>query len=288
MTNDPFDDDPEVKRELRRIDGVLPKNIDRRSFFKKTMASVMGLGALAGCTGDGDDDGGSTPTTSGTTATGTSEQRERVNPGEISFRNFWRPKQGYAFEYMTAVGAEGKPSFMDEQMNASPPEMSAGTNDASQYTGTGEAELGLSSWSITINGTENDWDSVTFGMSNPKAFVGLIYDESVIEDEYHSRYTPFGPEDAPMSPSLTDFISLTGGAEVVEFTVSEGAGVAGLSIKQAVADGLLTDEMLVVGIERDGDMLTPKGETVVQTGDVVSVLSKENLNTDALAVFAGQ
>jgi Trk K+ transport system NAD-binding subunit len=83
-------------------------------------------------------------------------------------------------------------------------------------------------------------------------------------------------------------MSLAGGAEVVEFTVSEGAEVAGVRIKQAVADGLLTDEMLVVGIERDGDMLTPKGETVVQTGDVVSVLSKENLNTDALAVFAGQ
>ena len=104
-----------------------------------------------------------------------------------------------------------------------------------------------------------------------------IDDESVIEDEHHHRYTPFGPEDVPKSPSLTDFMSLAGGAEV-----------AGVSIKQAVADGLLTDEMLVVGIERDGDMVTPKGETVVQTGDVVSVLSKENLNTDTLTVFAGQ
>ena len=115
-----------------------------------------------------------------------------------------------------------------------------------------------------------------------------IDDQSVIEDEHHHRYTPFGPEDVPKSPSLTDFMSLAGGAEVVEFTVSEGAEVAGVRIKQAVADGLLTDEMLVVGIERDGDMLTPKGETVVQTGDVVSLLSKENLNKDALAVFGGQ
>ena len=115
-----------------------------------------------------------------------------------------------------------------------------------------------------------------------------IDDESVIEDEHHHRYTPFGPDDVPKSPSLTDFMSLAGGADVVECTVSEGAEVAGVRIKQAVADGLLTDEMLVVGIERDGDMLTPKGETVIQTGDVVSVLSKEKLNTDALPVFGGQ
>jgi len=184
MSNDSFDEDPKVKRELRRIDGVLPETIDRRSFFKRTMASVMGLSTLAGCTGGGDST--STPTATDpadTTAPGsTTGGLERLDPGEVTFRNFWRPKQGYAFEYMTAVAADGKPSFMDEELNTRPTEMTAGTNDAARYTGTGEAELGLSSWSITVNGLENGWDSVTFGMSNPKAFVGLIYDESVIED----------------------------------------------------------------------------------------------------------
>lgn len=119
--------------------------------------------------------------------------------------------------------------------------------------------------------------------------LGLtIDDESVIEGEYHQRYTPFGPDDAPKGPSLTDFMSLAGGAEVVEFTVSEGAEIAGLTIEQAVADGLLSEEILMVGIERDGDMLTPKGETVIQTGDVISLFSKEGLNRDALAVFGTQ
>jgi hypothetical protein len=197
-------DDPEVKRELRRIDGVLPEDIDRRSFFLKSAASVLGLGALAGCTGSGGGGSTATPTSSGNgggggsgggggdststpmseddTATPTSSGMSRLAPEQVRFRNFWKPKQGYAFEYMSAIDAEGKPSFFNEEVNIKPPQMSAGVNDAAQYTGTGQAELGLSSWSITVNGLSNDWSSVTFGMSNPKSFVGLIYDTSAISD----------------------------------------------------------------------------------------------------------
>lgn len=115
-----------------------------------------------------------------------------------------------------------------------------------------------------------------------------IEDESVVEAEYHRPYGPFGPEDAPVGPSLTDFMSLAGGAEVVEFTVSEGAAVAGQTIEGAVEDGLLADEMLVVGIERDGDVLTPRGETSIQPGDVVSLFSKSGLKQDALDIFGAQ
>lgn len=119
--------------------------------------------------------------------------------------------------------------------------------------------------------------------------LGLeIEDESVIEEEYHQPYDPFGPENVPIGPSLTDFMSLAGGAEVVEFTVSEGAQIAGLSIEQAVEEELLADEMLVVGIEREGDVLTPKGETVIQPGDVISLFSKSGLEKDALEVFGTQ
>jgi len=46
--------------------------------------------------------------------------------------------------------------------------------------------------------------------------------QNMIEDEYHAGYNPFGPDDAPKGPSLTDFMSLAGDAEVVEFTVSGG------------------------------------------------------------------
>ncbi|WP_128906665.1 TrkA C-terminal domain-containing protein [Halorubrum amylolyticum] len=116
--------------------------------------------------------------------------------------------------------------------------------------------------------------------------LGLeIEDESVIEGEYHTPYNPFGPENISKGPSLTDFMSLAGGAEVVEFTVSEGAQIANKTIEQAVKEDLIADEMLVVGIERDGDILTPKGGTQIQSGDILSLFSKEPLNKSSLGEF---
>jgi len=136
---------------------------------------------------------------------------------------------------------------------------------------------------LTVIGSDTDDISRVAGELSD---LGLdIEDESVIEAEYHHPFDSFGPEDVPKGPSLTDFMSLAGGAEVVEFTVSEDAEIAGHSIEEAVDEGLLADEMLVVGIERKGSVLTPKGETTVQTGDIVSLFSKAPLEKDALDVF---
>ncbi|WP_135665530.1 Lrp/AsnC family transcriptional regulator [Halorhabdus rudnickae] len=146
-----------------------------------------------------------------------------------------------------------------------------------------ELMAGSANLTITAIGTDtDDIGRIAAALSD----IGLtIEDESVIEEQYHRPYDPFGPEDAPKGPSLTDFMGLAGEAAVVEFTVSQGAEIAGRTIEDAVADGLLADEMLVVGIEREGDVLTPKGETVIQAGDVVSLFSQTGLENDALTVF---
>jgi DNA-binding Lrp family transcriptional regulator len=146
-----------------------------------------------------------------------------------------------------------------------------------------ELMTGKSNLSITAVGSDtNDINRIAGELSS----LDLeIEDESVMQNEYHQPYEPFGPEDARTGPSVTDFMSLAGGAEVVEFTVSENAEIAELTIEEAVSQGLLADEMLVVGIERNGDVLTPKGETLIQTGDVVSLFSKQELGKETLEVF---
>jgi len=146
-----------------------------------------------------------------------------------------------------------------------------------------ELMAGMTNLTITVVGTDTeDIGRIEAELSD----LGVtIEDESVVEEQYHRPYDPFGPEDAPKGPSLTDFMGLAGGAEVVEFTVSEGAAIAGKTIAEAVEAGLLADDLLVVGIERDGQILTPKGETEIQTGDVVSLFSKTKLNNDALEAF---
>ncbi|WP_248516959.1 Lrp/AsnC family transcriptional regulator [Salinarchaeum laminariae] len=145
---------------------------------------------------------------------------------------------------------------------------------------------GHANLAITAVGTDtNDVSRIASQLSD----LGLeIEDEGVVEEEYHHPYHPFGPEDAPTGPSLTDFMSLAGGSEVIEFTVSEGAEIAELTIEEAVDDGLLDDGMLVVGIEREGDVLTPRGETRIEPGDIVSLFSKESLENDSLEVFGTQ
>lgn len=158
--------------------------------------------------------------------------------------------------------------------------------DISGVVAARELMAGTTNLTITVVGTDtDDIGRIAAELSD----LGLtIEDESVIEEQYFRPYDPFGPEDAPKGPSLTDFMGLAGGAEVVEFTVSEGAEIADRTIEDAVESDLLADEMLVVGIERDGDVLTPKGETVIRAGDVVSLFSKTGLETDALTVFGAQ
>ncbi|CQH64535.1 Lrp/AsnC family transcription regulator / TrkA domain protein (plasmid) [Halobacterium hubeiense] len=149
-------------------------------------------------------------------------------------------------------------------------------------------ELMTGKTNIAVTAVGSNTDDIS-RIAGELSDIGLeIEDESVVEGEYHQPYNPFGPDDVPVGPSLTDFMSLAGGAEVVEFTVSEGAEVTGLTIEEAVNEGLLADEMLVVGIERDGDILTPKGETKIETGDVISLFSKSGLEKEALEVFGTQ
>jgi DNA-binding Lrp family transcriptional regulator len=146
-----------------------------------------------------------------------------------------------------------------------------------------ELVTGHANLAVTAVGTDTDDVS---RIASRLSDLGLtIEDEGVVEAEYHHPYHQFGPEDAPTGPSMTDVMSLTGGAEVVEFTVSDAAPVAGSSIQAVVEEGLLDEDMLVVGIEREGEVLTPKGETEFRPGDVVSLFSKEPLDSTTLEVF---
>ncbi len=99
--------------------------------------------------------------------------------------------------------------------------------------------------------------------------------EDIVLDETFRPYHGFAPEEDRASSAVTDFQTVVGGGEVVEFTVSETADIAGLTLEAANHDGLLPDDVLVVGIERDGDQITPNGATQVKPGDLVSVFSPE-------------
>ncbi|MFC7189381.1 winged helix-turn-helix transcriptional regulator [Halocatena marina] len=109
-----------------------------------------------------------------------------------------------------------------------------------------------------------------------------IEDEDLIEDEFFSPYTPFGPDDDQQTDEPDDFISLTGQANIIQLTVRSKAPIAGHSLEEASDQGILDNNTLVIGIERDDQELTPHGNTVVHPDDIVTVLSRKNTDGTAL------
>ncbi|WP_178916167.1 Lrp/AsnC family transcriptional regulator [Natronomonas gomsonensis] len=114
-----------------------------------------------------------------------------------------------------------------------------------------------------------------------------IDEEDLVQNETFDPYCPFGPTDAAESHPSTDFISLAGGAKVAEVTVRADAPITGHTLADAVERGLLDEEALVIAIERDDDVLTPHGETTIQSGDVITVLSREGDRERTLEAFLG-
>ena len=76
-------------------------------------------------------------------------------------------------------------------------------------------------------------------------------------------------------PAIVDYMRIGDDAEVFEIMVTDEAPIAGKTLNEAAQSGLLTDEMLVVAIERDENdhPITPRGETTIQAGDLLTVYS---------------
>lgn len=112
-----------------------------------------------------------------------------------------------------------------------------------------------------------------------------IETEDLIEDELFDSYDPFNPDESISAPELNDFISLTGDSNVIEVTVGSDTPVVGLSLQEASREGIISDDILVIGIERDDRELTPKGNTVVRPDDIVTVLSRSSSDLESLEPF---
>jgi DNA-binding Lrp family transcriptional regulator len=113
-----------------------------------------------------------------------------------------------------------------------------------------------------------------------------IEDEELVQTEIRSPYAPFAP-DSSEKREATDIVTLADGADVLEITVSEDAPVVGHALSDARADGLLPGDLVVISIERDGEIVQPDDGTVVETGDIVTVLPRESSRDEVLRVFVG-
>lgn len=92
---------------------------------------------------------------------------------------------------------------------------------------------------------------------------------------------------AVVRPSVRDYMRIGETAEVFEITVGGDAPIAGMTLKEGADEGLLPDDVLVVAIEREdrADPITPRGNTRIEAGDLVTVYSAEGATPDLTDVF---
>ncbi|MFC7223449.1 AsnC family transcriptional regulator [Halalkalicoccus sp. GCM10025322] len=114
-----------------------------------------------------------------------------------------------------------------------------------------------------------------------------IEDEMLVEHEAVQPYSPFGPDEDERRKPPTDFVSLSGDSEVVELTVRTDAPIADVTISEAVERGVISDDPLIIAIEREGDVLTPHGDTHVRPDDVVTVFSRGGADDRTVNAFIG-
>ena len=112
-----------------------------------------------------------------------------------------------------------------------------------------------------------------------------VEDEFLLQEEFHFPFAPYSTTTTLEQEPLADYLSLAGGAEVVELTVHEEAPIANRTIEDAAADGLLDNETLLLAIERDEQVLTPQGNTEIRPNDVVTVFSQNDDYAPDVAVF---
>ena len=133
-----------------------------------------------------------------------------------------------------------------------------------------------------VGGDTNDLTHIGRALSE----LGVdIVDEGLLQQEYFTSYQPFGPEEGLAEPSMADFMSLAGDAEVVSLTVAPGASVAGHTLSEANEDGLIGADVLVVAIERENAILTPRGDTTIRPDDLATVFSRDGVSDELLSLF---
>ncbi len=114
-----------------------------------------------------------------------------------------------------------------------------------------------------------------------------IDDEGLFHREHVQPYSPFGPDQSGRAPLVTGIADLSDDADVVELPVSDDAPIGGKTLQQATEEGFITEDLLVVSIEReDGKQaMTPDGNTVVRVGDVVTLFSRTGVADETLRAF---
>lgn len=86
-------------------------------------------------------------------------------------------------------------------------------------------------------------------------------------------------------PGIKEFMHLDGGGEIVEIKITEESVLVELSVLDAREAENIPEEVNIVAIYREDEMIIPKGNTIFKAGDIVTILSKEEVDEEILKKF---
>ncbi|MFB6141093.1 MAG: TrkA family potassium uptake protein [Halosimplex sp.] len=88
-------------------------------------------------------------------------------------------------------------------------------------------------------------------------------------------------------PSIVDYMRVGDEAEVFEIIVADDAPITGETIQEAADNGTLSDDVLIVAIERNGEgnPITPRGRTEIHGGDILTVYSSVGATPEVTDIF---
>jgi trk system potassium uptake protein TrkA len=88
-------------------------------------------------------------------------------------------------------------------------------------------------------------------------------------------------------PAIADYMRIGEEAEVFEITVTEDAPVAGKTLTEIGEEDLLSDDVLIVAVAREGEdkPLTPRGNTRIKPNDLLTVYSATGAEPALTDVF---
>lgn len=137
---------------------------------------------------------------------------------------------------------------------------------------------------LHIKVVAEDTEKVT-KITNELVELGLdIKDEDLIRREYYEPYEEFGPGEIEPGP-IVDLKSISGEAETADMRVNKSAPVSGKTVEEINNAGFLEKEDLFVAVERENETLTPRGDTTIKAGDIVTIFSPTGISSETLRAF---
>ncbi|PSQ05874.1 TrkA family potassium uptake protein [Halobacteriales archaeon QS_6_71_20] len=139
---------------------------------------------------------------------------------------------------------------------------------------------------ISLLATEVDIPAVVSVVHNPE-HMNLFRQIGVSTMENPQRLIAESLFRSVDRPSVVDYMRVGDVAEVFEIVVGDDAPIAGMTLVEADQEGLLDENTLVVAVEREGteSPVTPRGNTRIEAGDLLTVYSGTGATPEVTDVF---